>query len=193
MGKNINEIQEALARVKAFTFDIDGVATDGGLICYTNGDFIRIFDAKDGQAIRMGNLAGYTLGIITGGHSKSIQMRCKTCGIPVENIVLLANDKKKAFIKFCEDRNLAPEDVVYVGDDLPDIPVFEECGLAVCPADACPEVKEAADLIAPCKGGKGVFRYIIETALRVQGRWGLDVKQYAGFYDHIVDIYEQKD
>ena len=188
MVKSMGEIQKALARIDTFTFDVDGVATDGSLTCFTNGDFIRVFDAKDGQAIRIACMNGYTVGIITGGHSLSIKSRFKTSGIPEENIILLANDKKEAFIKFCADRGLDPQNVVYAGDDLPDIPVFKLCGLSICPADAAPEVKEAADIISPYPGGKGMLRHLIEMTLRLQGRWNLDVKRYSDIFDNLVEI-----
>ena len=160
-----------LKSVKAFAFDIDGVATEGGVFCNSEGDLLRTYDAKDGFGIRMAVMRGYPVAVITGGSSESIRKRMLASGVESRNVFLHCRDKREEFAIFCERYNLKPEDVMYFGDDVPDLDVLKACGVAVCPADAVDEVKEAADWITTKPGGKGCLREAIEATLRAQGQW----------------------
>ena len=164
--------------LKAFAFDIDGVATDGGVFCDEQGELLRTYDAKDGFAIRMAVMQGYPVAVITGGSSESIRKRMVTSGVKAEDVFLHCRDKREQFALFCQRYGLRPEEVMYFGDDLPDIDVLRACGCGVCPADAAEEAKAAADWISPFPGGKGCLRHGIETVLRAQGRWVFDTAQY---------------
>ena len=166
------------SKIKAFAFDVDGVLTDGGILADLNGELYRVFDSKDSMAIRMAVMKGFHMAIITGGRSESIRQRFGSCGIKPEDVYLRSRAKIEDFEDFCTRHGLEPEEVMYFGDDLPDIPVMVACGCGVCPSDAVDEVKEIAELISTKPGGKGCAREIIQTVLKEQGKWELDVQAY---------------
>lgn len=165
-------------KIKAFAFDIDGVATDGGVLCTPEGDLLRTYDAKDGFAIRMAVMHGYPVGIITGGSSETIRKRMVTSGVDPDDVYLHCRNKMDEFHRFCSRHDLSPEDVMYFGDDVPDIEVLQECGIGVCPADAVEEVRQIADLVSSRPGGKGCLREVIEHTLRARGDWTFDPAEY---------------
>lgn len=167
-----------LESIKAFAFDIDGVATEGGVFCNSEGDLLRTYDAKDGFGIRMAAMHGYPIAVITGGSSESIRKRMQGSGVKPEDVFLHCRDKREQFAIFCERYNLKPQDVMYFGDDVPDLDVIKACGIGVCPSDAVDEVKEAADWVTDHRGGKGCLREAIEKTLRAQGNWTFDPDVY---------------
>ena len=167
-----------LSHIKAFAFDIDGVATDGGVFCNSDGDLLRTYDAKDGFAIRMAVLHGYPVAIITGGSSESIRKRMITSGVKPEDVFLHCRDKREQFALFCQRYGLQAKEVMFFGDDVPDIGVLQLCGCAVCPADAVEEVKAVVHWVSSRPGGKGCLREAIETTLRQQGNWTFDAQAY---------------
>lgn len=167
-----------LLGIKAFAFDIDGVATDGGVFCNSDGDLLRTYDAKDGFAIRMAVLNGYHVAVITGGSSESIRKRMATSGVNPDDVFLHCRNKIEQFTQFCERYNLKPEDIMYFGDDIPDVECIMAAGCGVAPADAVPEAIEAADWVTEHKGGKGCLREAIEGTLRAQGKWVFDAVAY---------------
>ena len=167
-----------LRTIKAFAFDIDGVATDGSLLCSSDGDFLRIYDAKDGFAIRMASMNGYPVAVITGGSSETIRKRMTASGVKPEDVFLHCRNKMEEFSLFCERYNLSPKEVMYFGDDVPDVEVMEACGCAVCPSDAVIEAQKAADWMTDAPGGKGCLREAIEKTLRKQGKWIFDTEEY---------------
>ena len=167
-----------LLGIKAFAFDIDGVATDGGVFCNSDGDLLRTYDAKDGFAIRMAVLNGYPVAVITGGSSESIRKRMATSGVNPDDVFLHCRNKIEQFTQFCERYNLRPEDIMYFGDDIPDVECIIAAGCGVAPADAVPEAIEAADWVTEHKGGKGCLREAIEGTLRAQGKWVFDAVAY---------------
>lgn len=165
-------------KIKAFAFDIDGVMTDGGIFADLDGELYRTFDAKDAFGIRMAVMHGYGTCVITGGRSESIRKRMTTCGVEVCDVYLGSRIKINDFNDYCARRGLKAEEVMYFGDDLPDIPVIKACGIGVCPADAVQEAKDAADYVSPYPGGKLCVRNTIEMVMREQGEWSLDVDLY---------------
>ena len=167
-----------LSKIKAFAFDIDGVATDGGVFCAGDGDLLRTYDAKDGFAIRMAVMHGYPVAVITGGSSESIRKRMITSGVKPEDVFLHCRDKREQFAVFCQRYQLQPADVMYFGDDVPDRDLLIQSGCGVCPADAVDEVKAIADWVSSKPGGKGCLREAIETTLRQQGKWVFDAVDY---------------
>lgn len=171
-------MEDKLRKIRAFAFDVDGVLTDGGILADLNGELYRTFDSKDGMALRMAIMKGYHLAIITGGRSESIRNRFRTCGIRPEDIYLGSRAKIEDFEDFCSRHGLEAEEVMYFGDDLPDIPVMEACGCGACPCDAVDEVKEIADYVCSRQGGKGCVREAVERVLKQHGRWSLDVQEY---------------
>lgn len=171
-------IEDKLRKIKAFAFDVDGVFTDGGILATADGDLFRVFDSKDSFGLRMAYMKGYHVGVITGGVSESIRKRFRTCAVPEENIYLGSRAKIEDFEHFCSKYSLTPDEVMYLGDDLPDIPVMSACGCGVCPSDAVDEVKAIADYISSRPGGKGCVREVIEMVMKLQGKWELDVEDY---------------
>ena len=167
-----------LNRIKAFALDIDGVATDGGVLCSSDGDLLRTYDAKDGFAIRMAVMNGYPVAIITGGSSESIRKRMVTSGVKPEDVFLHCRNKMDEFTIFCERYKLSPKEVMYFGDDVPDREVMQACGCGVCPSDAVDEVKAIAHWVSEYPGGKGCLRHCIESTLREQGKWIFDAAEY---------------
>lgn len=175
-GRGFDE--SAWKKIRAFAFDVDGVLTNGGILAHSSGELFRTFDSKDGFAFRMASMHGYHLAIITGGRAESIRKRFLTCGVAPEDVYLGSRDKIKDFNDFCTRHSLSPEEVMYFGDDIPDIPVMLACGVGVCPSDAVSEALEAADYISPCAGGKRLARDTIEKVMKLQGTWRLDISLY---------------
>ena len=164
--------------IRAFTFDIDGVMTDGGILADLEGNLYRTFDAKDGFAVRMACMKGYPVGVLTGGRSQSIRNRFRTNGIAPEDIYLGSRDKMADFADFCRRHSLSPDEVMYFGDDVPDIGVLLATGIGVCPSDAAEEARQAADVISSRPGGKGVVREYMEKVMKERGDWEFDVALY---------------
>lgn len=167
-----------LSNIKAFAFDIDGVATDGGVFCFSDGDLLRTYDAKDGFAIRMAIMNGYHVGIITGGSSESIRKRMTTSGVKPEDVFLHSRNKIEDLDTFCARYSLSRKEVMFFGDDVPDMECMMESGCGVCPADAVEEVKAIANWVSDYPGGKGCLRNAIETTLRAQGKWDFNAGRY---------------
>ena len=158
-----------LHKIKALIFDVDGVFTDGTVLVTESGDLLRSHHAKDGYAIRCAVQEGYPIGIITGGISQTIVKRFEMLG--VTDVYLGARAKLKPLLHFCEKHRLSPSDVLYMGDDIPDLEAMHACGLSCAPADAASEVIEAAEYISFLPGGKGCVRDVIEQLLRLHGKW----------------------
>jgi len=171
-----------LSKIKAFAFDIDGVMTNGGLLCDLSGEIFRIYDAKDGFAVRMATMNGFPVGIITGGRSQSIVARFRTCAIPPEDIYLGSRNKIRDLLDFCKKHNLEPGDVMFFGDDIPDMECIRACGAGVCPNDAVDEVKKVADIVSDRPGGAGCVRKHIEETMKQQGKWVFNVNQYTSLF-----------
>ena len=171
-----------LKKIRAFAFDIDGVMTDGGLLCDLNGELYRTFDAKDGFAVRMARMKGYPVAVITGGRSLTIRARYRTCGLPQEEIYLGSRDKIVDFKDFCRRYQLDASEVMYFGDDIPDIETMQAAGVGACPCDAVPETIAAADWVSSRPGGKGCVREGIETVMKLRGDWDFDVAVYKKLY-----------
>ena len=169
---------ERFAKIRAFAFDVDGVMTDGGIFANNEGDLFRTFDAKDAFGMRMAAMNGYILCAITGGRSESILKRLKICGFKEEDIYLGSRIKIRDFDDFCSRHGLNAEEVMYFGDDIPDIPVLKACGCGVCPSDAVDEAKEAADYISDRPGGKLCIRHTLELVMKQHGKWVVDYDVY---------------
>ena len=171
-------LAEKFKKIRAFAFDVDGVMTDGGILAANDGELLRTFDAKDAFGMRMAAMKGYHLAAITGGRSESIRKRVQQCGMKAEDVYLGSRDKIEDFEDFCRKYDLGPEEVMYFGDDLPDIPVMVACGCGVCPSDAVQEAKDAADYISDRPGGKLCVRQTLEMVMKAQGKWEVDLDVY---------------
>ena len=152
---------------------MDGVLTDGKVLINSDGELLRSFDTKDGYAIKCAIQKGFKIAIITGGQNKAVRTRFKELG--VFDVYLGAHHKLDAFQDLIDNYNLKSDEILYIGDDVPDIPVMEKVGLGCCPADAVSDVKAMADYVSHKNGGEGCVRELIEQVLRVQGKWSLDI------------------
>lgn len=166
------------SKIKAFAFDVDGIMTDGGILADLEGQLFRTFDAKDGFGVRMARMQGYPVGVITGGKSASIRARFKGCGVPPEDVYLGSRVKIEDFRDFCNRHGLRPEEVIFFGDDVPDIEPMQAAGIGICPSDAVDDVKAVADIVSTRPGGRGCVREYIEKTLKLQGRWDFDQQVY---------------
>lgn len=160
---------DKMKAVKAFVFDVDGVLTNNELLVTEAGELLRIMHVRDGQAIRWAILAGYPVGIITGGRSEGTKKRLVELG--VAEYYSNVKDKAVALQSFMQRTGLQGTEICYMGDDLPDLPALRRVSLACCPSDAVPEVKVASDYISPWQGGAGCVRDIIEKVMKLQDKW----------------------
>ncbi len=160
---------DQLKDVKAFVFDVDGVLTDNKVLVNEEGELLRSFHVRDGQGIKYALEAGFPIGIITGGRSKGVVKRLTALGI--QFVYSGVTDKQPCFQEFLQSNQLLASDILYIGDDIPDLEIMRQVGLAVCPDDAVSEVKAVADFISPLRGGEGMVRDVIEKVLKVQGKW----------------------
>ena len=183
MRENKN-FKELLADVEAIVFDVDGVMTDGGIMPLTDGDFIRKYNAKDGYALAYAVTHGFNIGVISGGFGKTLESRLNR--LHIEHKYLGCMDKIAAIDDFIAKTGVKRENIVYMGDDIPDLEVLRYVGIPVAPADACAEVLESAIYISEYKGGAGAVRDIIEQILRVKGLWALDSKGVIADDSHTV-------
>lgn len=158
-----------LKNVKTLIFDYDGVMTNGVIVLNSDGEPLRTANVKDGYALQLAKRLGYNIAIISGGISPSMHTRFKA--LKIEDVFLGVPDKKVVFNQYVQEKNLHPEEVVYMGDDIPDYRVMQSVGVPVCPADAAQEVKKISVYISHYKGGEGCVRDIIEQVLKAQGKW----------------------
>ncbi len=161
--------KELLPNINTFIFDIDGVLSDGSIQVTENGNQLRTMSTRDGIAITMALKKGYNIAIISGGSSQSVMHRFNYLGIT--DVFLGVNDKIETLGQYFNDKNVTPENVLYMGDDIPDYYAMKECGVATCPKDAAIEIKEIVDYISDKDGGKGCVRDIIEQVMRCKGDW----------------------
>lgn len=161
--------KEKLHDIKAFVFDFDGVMTDGSVWMYADKETVRCGNIKDGYAIQYAVKKGYTIALISGATSMSINNRMEQLG--VNQIYTGCANKMETYKKFLEENGLEERNVVCMGDDIPDYEIMSHAGVAACPADAAVEIKEISDYISLYPGGRGCVRDIIEQVLRLQGNW----------------------
>ena len=165
----MNELDTLLAEVTTFIFDYDGVMTDGTVYMDSNGDPLRTSNVKDGYAIQLASKLGFHLAVISGAVVTNITKRLNMLG--VKDVFTGVPDKVLKLQEYMEQYQLSPNQIVYVGDDIPDIMVMRQVGVPVCPADAADEVKQISVHVCRCPGGRGCVREVIERTLKVQGKW----------------------
>ena len=158
-----------LPNITTFIFDVDGVLTNGKVLITSQGEMYREMDTKDGYALKCALVQGYKVCIISGGTNEGVRNRLKALGI--YDIYLGAHHKQEPCQDLMDSYDLKPEEILYMGDDVPDIVVMEQVAVAACPNDAVSDVKEIANYVSHKKGGEGCVREIIEQTLRVQGKW----------------------
>ena len=158
-------------KIRAVTMDVDGVLTDGGLEAHDNHEMVRVFNAKDSFSMRVAAMRGLFTGVFSGGNTEGVLNRLATSGVAPEDMYLGCRGKIRAFEDFCSRHGVDPSEVLYIGDDVPDVPVLKAAGIGAVPADAAKDAMDAADYICELPGGRGCVREVVEKILRKQGRW----------------------
>ena len=158
-----------LQRIKAIIFDVDGVLSAGTITLAADGEPLRTVNIKDGYAIQLAVKMGMRIVILTGGKTEAVRLRYERLG--VEDIYMGCAVKVKTYDEFLQKYQLMDDEVMYMGDDVPDIEIMRRVGCPVCPQDACPDVKDISLYVSPYRGGYGCGRDVIEQTLRAQGKW----------------------
>ena len=165
----MSSINYDLTKIKAFVFDVDGVLSSDCIPLSPEGEPMRTVNIKDGYALNLAVKSGYGVAIITGGNTIAVKRRFE--GLGVKHIYMKSSIKINDFKDFIQKTGYKPEEIIYVGDDIPDYHVMQEVGLPVAPADAAPEIKAIARYISCKRGGEGVGRDVIEQVMKAQGTW----------------------
>lgn len=166
MAKSYKEIMNDIS---TFVFDVDGVLTDSSVLVTNEGEMLRTMNIRDGFALKAAIESGYNVCIISGGSNEGVRIRLQNLG--VSDVHLGTPDKVKTLNEYIEKHNIKHENVLYMGDDIPDFHVMKLVGLPTCPQDAVPEIKNICRYISHVKGGRGAARDVIEQVMKVQGKW----------------------
>jgi 3-deoxy-D-manno-octulosonate 8-phosphate phosphatase (KDO 8-P phosphatase) len=158
-----------LKDINTFIFDVDGVLTDGNVILSSSGEMVRTMSTRDGYAISQAIKKGFNVCIISGGNSDMVRKRLEYLG--VKHIHLGVKDKLDVFEDYLIMQQIKAEQVLYMGDDLPDYEVMSRVGIAAAPNDAAPEILSIANYVSHKKGGEGCVRDVIEQVLKIKDCW----------------------
>jgi len=171
-------MQERLHRIRLLLLDVDGVLTDGRIIYDAQGVETKAFDVKDGHGLKLLQRAGVQVGIITGRQSEVVNVRARELGIDI--VCQGAKDKLVPFEEILKNLRLTADEVAYMGDDLPDLPVLRRAGWAVAPADAVGEIKPYVHYVTGRPGGRGAVREVCDLLLQENGHWSEVTSRYFG-------------
>lgn len=163
---------EKFRQIKCFVFDVDGVLTNGNLIVMPGGNLLRTMNVKDGYALQLAVKKGYKVIIISGGNSSDVAERLNKLGIL--DVYMQTADKLALLKSLIEKYAISPENILCMGDDIPDYELMKFAVLPCCPKDAVPEIKIISKYISPYKGGEGCARNVIEMVLKLNGHWSTD-------------------
>ena len=165
-----------LSRIKAFAFDVDGVLSPDTIPLHPSGEPMRIVNIKDGYALQFAAKMGYPIAIITGGRTEAVRKRFE--GLGLNHVYMGAAVKIEIFKKWLDECGLRPDEVMYMGDDIPDLQAMRYVALPCAPHDAAWEVKQTAIYVSACGGGYGCVRDLIEQTLKASGLWMRDAKSF---------------
>lgn len=160
--------KERLNKITTFIFDIDGVLTNGDVIIYKD-EVVRTLNSRDGFSVQLASKMGFNVFVISGGSSEPVKVRLENLG--VKEVFLRSVNKIDVYEELLRKYNLTDEEILYMGDDLPDYKVMQRVGCATCPQDAAVEIKEISHYQSPHYGGRFAVRDVIEQTLRVQEKW----------------------
>lgn len=167
---------QSLKGIKAVIFDVDGVLSASTIPMDNAGMPLRTLNIKDGYAIQLAQKMGLRCAIMTGGNSEAIRHRYEYLGM--KDIFMKCAVKIQTYERFLQTYGLRDDEIIYMGDDIPDLEIMRRVGYPCCPADACEEVKEVSVYVSPYEGGKGCARDILEQVLKAQGLWLSDAKAF---------------
>ena len=165
-----------LTKIRAIIFDVDGVLSAETIGLSEHGEPLRTVNIKDGYAIQLAVKLGLRIAILTGGNTESVRLRYERLG--VEDIYMGCAVKIETYEEFLAKRQLTDDEVMYMGDDIPDLEIMRRVGCPVCPKDACQEIKETSIYVSHRNGGYGCGRDVIEQTLRAQGKWMMNEKAF---------------
>ena len=165
-----------LSKIRAVVFDLDGVLSSETIVLGIDGTPLRTVNIKDGYAIQLAMKMGLRIAILSGCKIEAVRKRYE--GLGMEDIYLGAAVKIKIYDDFIAKYGLKDDEVIFMGDDIPDLEVMRRVGCAVCPKDACPEVKAVSCYVSDKCGGQGCGRDVIEQVLRAQGKWLKDERAF---------------
>lgn len=163
------DLNDMLKKINTFILDYDGVLTDGTVYMDSNGDPLRTSNVKDGYALQLACKLGYHVAVISGAIVTNITKRLNSLG--VKDVYTGVPNKILKLEEYMEQYHLSADQIVYMGDDIPDLQVMQRVGVAACPADAAEEVRCVSHFVSERPGGRGCVRDIIEQTLKVQGKW----------------------
>ncbi len=165
----MSSIDYDLKKIKAFAFDVDGVLSPSTIPLSVEGEPLRMVNIKDGYALQLAVKKGYKIAIITGGNTYGVRVRFENLGI--QRIYLGAAHKLPILQQWMSEMSLSPEEVAYMGDDIPDLKAMRYVGLPCAPNDAVAEVKHTSQWISRYSGGYGCVRDLIEQVMKAQNKW----------------------
>ncbi len=165
----VHNVLDYFKQITTFVFDVDGVLTDGSLVILPNGVMARNMNTKDGFALQLAIKKGYNIVIISGGSSPEVEYRLNTLGIT--EVYMKAENKLNILQNHLAIKNISATNVLFMGDDIPDIEAMKSVHLATCPSDATQDVLAVAEYVSPYPGGKGCVRDVIEKVMKLQGKW----------------------
>ena len=165
----MQNFKERLNHIKTFLFDVDGVLTNGSVLIMENGEVVRNMNSKDAYALQLAVKKGYRIAIITGGNSQAVKKALQ--GLGIEDVFLAQSDKLQCYKDYINEHDLKEEEIVFMGDDLPDYEVMKRVGIAACPNNAAHEIKQISIYISNRNGGEACARDIVEQVMRCQGTW----------------------
>jgi 3-deoxy-D-manno-octulosonate 8-phosphate phosphatase (KDO 8-P phosphatase) len=170
------DFRERMCKIRMLLSDVDGVLTDGGIIIDDHGVETKRFDVKDGHGIKLLQRAGIQVALLTGRASHVVE--CRAAELDIHTVIQGAKDKKAAYATFKQQSGYADEQIVYIGDDVVDIPILTRVGVGVAVKDAADEVKAIVDYVTVCPGGYGAVREVSELILKTQNRWEQLMEKY---------------
>jgi 3-deoxy-D-manno-octulosonate 8-phosphate phosphatase (KDO 8-P phosphatase) len=165
-------VLEKFKSIRTFVFDVDGVMTDGSVLVFGTGEQVRRMSTRDGYSLQLAIKRGYRVLVISGGNSEGVRQRLLYLGI--HDIFLDVHNKAEVLQQYAQQHGLEQQDMLYMGDDIPDYAPMQQVGLACAPADAAPEIRHIAAYISSFGGGQGCVRDVIEKVLKLNGHWELN-------------------
>jgi 3-deoxy-D-manno-octulosonate 8-phosphate phosphatase (KDO 8-P phosphatase) len=169
---NAMSLLKKFQNIRLFVFDVDGVLTDGSLYVFANGEQVRKMNIKDGYALQLAIKKGYGIMVISGAMSEGVSARLQKLGI--SDIFMKVVNKREVLIDYLREKNITMEQVLFMGDDIPDYQLMKIAGISCAPADAVADVRSAAHFISTIKGGEGCVREVIEKVLKLNGHWEME-------------------
>lgn len=157
------------SQITCFVFDMDGVLTDGTLLLLPDNTQVRKMHIKDGYAIQLAVKKGYKIHVISGSHAEPVRVRLNKLG--VTDVSMSVRDKKEHLLSYMKSQGIKKEELLYMGDDIPDLDAMQLAGLPCCPSDAAVEIRSVSSFVSSLAGGTGCVREVIEKVMRARGDW----------------------